>query len=473
MESSYLTILNRIDSRRAKISVIGQGYIGLPTALLLSSAGYRVVGYDLNLGLIDGLREGRHHLVDREPGVGELLRGELSSGRYAPTHDPSDMDGSDVFIVAVPTPRIDGGEANLAYVYSAVREASARMTAGTLLIVESTIPPLTSEMEIVPFVQSETGMELGEDWFYSFCPERAFPGRLLYEMRENDRIIGSLDERSAHLVERLYGSFVRGELHRTHVRVAEVSKLVENAYRDVNIAFANEVALACAALNVDVESVISLANRHPRVRILRPGIGVGGSCLTKDPLFLARAAGREGVNLELTTTARKVNEAMPRICAEQVLKIMEEEGVDPEGAKVAILGVTYKGNVPDIRETPVRDLALSLSEAGARVVVYDPMSTESFGLPRAGSLEEALSGADVIILGADHDEFKRIEPERLKRMVGGKSRVILFDGKNALDREGFERAGFLYAGVGRPKRQRVTSRAGAVLPLALTGDLRT
>ncbi len=442
--SPFDSLLTKIQRRAARVSVLGQGYIGLPISLLLAISGFEVVGYDVNERLVEGLNSGTTPYPG-EPDLPELLRQGLSSGNYRPTADPDDISGADAFIIAVPTPRINGGEPNLAYLLDAIETVKRSIKGDAVVIVESTVPPGTTS----GIVATSLLREIPHRVFIAHCPERAMPGQLIRELTEASRIVGGIDEESALLAKELYSSFSRGEIITTDATTSEVVKLVENTYRDVNIALANEVARICSVLGVSAREVIELANLHPRVNLLKPGIGVGGSCLTKDPLFLANASTERGYPPELVICARKLNEDMPRVAARQIISFLEETG-GVEGAVVAILGTAYKGGVGDARESPVKDLVSVLKSAGVRVRAYDPRCEEYFGAEVAGSPYEAAEGARCIVLATDHPEFKSLDLARLRAACAEGGPVLLYDGRLMFERKRVEEVGFVYSGVGEP-----------------------
>ena len=431
---------DKIFSREARISVIGQGYIGLPLSLLLADSGFSVIGYDVDSKLIEELSNGITRLRN-EKKVRDLLIKHLGS-RYFPSDDRRRLRGSDVIIVAVPTPKVNG-TMELGMLIDAIRLASSTINKGGLIVVESTLPPKTFDILLSEI--SRAGLRPGEDVFVSYCPERAMPGKLIDELIFNYRVIGAKDPTSAELSKILYECFVKSEIEITDPLTAEIAKLVENAYRDVNIAFANEVARICEALGSDVRKVRELVNKHPRVNMLLPGIGVGGSCLTKDPLFLSWVSRENGYSPELMNVARELNESMPIHYANLIDDFLRWK--NSGSGIVCVLGVTYKGDVADTRESPAKYLIDELMRRGYRVKVHDPIVRESFGAEFYDKLEEAVKEADAIVIVSDHSGFKGMNLRRMRELAG-KDPVLFLDGRLIIDEEEAEVSGFVYASVG-------------------------
>ncbi|MCD6348963.1 MAG: nucleotide sugar dehydrogenase [Candidatus Korarchaeota archaeon] len=431
-------------AKEAKISVIGQGYIGLPTSLLMARAGFSVYGYDINQTLIKELLDGKTRL-NGEKGMKELLN-ELKDRNYVPTSDLDDLYGSDVVLIAVPTPKGNNGP-DISMVLEALDTALKAVRRGGLIVIESTLPPRTFYDVIIPQIEKR-GFKVGEDIYLTYCPERALPGNLLHEIVHNFRVIGAIDERSAQLAKLLYSSFVKGGIEVTDPLTAEMVKLVENSYRDLNIAFANEVARICEVMGIDVKKVRELANRHPRVNILIPGIGVGGSCLTKDPLFLYWASEERGYSPKLIKRARDLNSEMPYHYAQILDEVVRGLNGGDSGT-IAVLGATYKGDVPDPRESPVEPFVKELVKRGHIVRIYDPLVRVSFGGEYVPNLVDAVKGANAIAFATDHSEFKLIDLTKLRKAVNRSEPVILFDGRMLFTPEEAEKAGFIYISVGR------------------------
>jgi len=382
-----------------RVCVLGLGYIGLPTAALAASSGLRVVGVDIDPEVIESLSKGRAHFA--EPELDVVVARLVREGRLSVRSSPCP---SDVFLVAVPTPINEDKTADLSFVKSAVRSIVPVVEKGNLVILESTVPPGTTEDVVAPIL-AESGLQIGVDLFLAYCPERVLPGRIFEELVRNDRVIGGVNGESALKARNFYRTFVQGKVHTTTARTAEMVKLVENAYRDVNIAFANELSLICDQVGVDVWDVIEFANRHPRVRILRPGPGVGGHCIAVDPWFLVEKVPQA---TSIIATARRVNDRMPEHVVSRV------ESVVPTGGKIACLGATYKADVGDLRESPALRVIEELRRKGYEVGVVDPHVESVDGFPPV-PLAEALQDADCVVLLVDHSEFKRVDVEELKR----------------------------------------------------------
>jgi len=385
------------------ISVIGLGYIGLPTATLFASAGYQVYGYDINGDLIQALKKRKPNVHFHEPDLRGLLHDVLESSKLIPV---SAVRPADVFVICVPTPAIecaDGKKADLSYVESASQTVAKVLKPGDLIVVESTIPPGTTE-KVGKIISSETGLIPHEDFDLAHCPERVIPGRILYELRTNDRVVGAANQKALKRTRMLYSRIVtQGHIHEADILTAELCKLVENAYRDVNIAFANELNMICGNLAIDVRRLIELANKHPRVNILNPGPGVGGHCLAVDPWFIVEKFPEK---TELIRTARKVNDQKPVWLAGQILNDIHDR-FDDKQITIGILGLAYKADIDDTRESPALVIAEILKKAGHRIIACEPNKEGDnvVGLPNV-TLDEIHEQADYIVITAGHSQFK-------------------------------------------------------------------
>ncbi len=412
------------------ICVIGIGYVGLPTAAMFASKGHRVVGYDLNEKAVNALNKGE--IIIEEPGLGDLVKEVVAKGDLtAQTTCPDDCD---VYIIAVPTPINEDKTADMRYVESATRAIVPHVRKGNIVILESTSPPRTVVDLMLPILK-ETGLELGEELLVAHSPERILPGRVLEELRTNSRIVGGINEKSSLEVKAVYESIVEGEIFITTSTTAEMCKLMENTFRDVNIALANELAKMSEELGVNCWDVIKMANQHPRVNILSPGPGVGGHCIALDPWFLVE----KSKNAKLIHQGRLNNDSMPEFVENKIANLIG--GL--EGKTVALYGVTYKPNIDDVRESPVMHLANSLKAKGVDVRICDPHAGEK--LDEDFDIYEAPKGADIVVLGVNHDEFKNVDFTKLTEVMRSK---IIFDTRNFWSKADVEKAGAKYVLLG-------------------------
>lgn len=420
-----------------RICVIGLGYVGLPTASFFATHGFEVIGIDVNDQLVEALRAGDVH--SHEPGLNTLVQAAIRSGNLVVRVEP---EAADTFVIAVPTPFTDSKTADLSYVEAAARSIVPSLRRGNLVILESTVPPGTTEEFLVPLLE-ESGLKARRDFSVAYMPERVLPGRIVVELVENDRVVGGIDPASGEVVRDLYKNFVQGEIFLTDAMTAEMIKLMENTCRDVNIALANEFALIAQSLGVDVWEAIRLANRHPRVNILRPGPGVGGHCVAVDPWFLVEAAPDLA---NLIRLSRQINDAMPY----KVLDLIRQVVRGIETPRIACLGVAYKRDVDDVRESPAVKVVNLLIKEGFHVSVFDPfVSLPSInGLPLSSTIEAAVSGADCLILLTDHSCFAEIMPEQIGSLM---RRQILSDTRHLLDETRWRAAGFKVSQLGNGK----------------------
>jgi UDP-N-acetyl-D-mannosaminuronic acid dehydrogenase len=387
-----------------RICVLGLGYIGLPTASLLATKGYRVYGVDVTQRVVDTINEGRIHIV--EPDLDILVRAAVSSGNLTASLEPSE---ADVFVIAVPTPFKGDHEPDLSYVDAATDALAPFVREGNLVILESTSPVGTTERVAQRLGQARP--ELSGRLFVAHCPERVLPGHILRELVDNDRVVGGIDLASTARAASFYREFVGGEVLETTSRTAEMFKLVENASRDVSIAFANELSVICHPLGINVWELISLANRHPRVNILRPGPGVGGHCIAVDPWFIVHSAPEAA---RLMRTARTINDEKSEWVVDRVLE-RADRFRDPV---VACLGLAYKPDVDDLRESPALRIfeRLKARLGDDKVLAVEPNLASSEERPLV-TVAEAIERADVIVGLVSHREFRHVDREALKTKV--------------------------------------------------------
>jgi len=430
-------------NENSKIAVFGLGYIGLPTAALFAQNGFSVIGVDINHEMVNAINSGISPIM--EPGLDELVNEVVSAGRLTATTDGLKA-GSDskVMVVIVPTPVDENNKSDLRAVESACGTISQTLEKDDLVIIESTIPPKTCENLVIPILE-ESGLKAANDFGLAYTPERALPNNTLYEMTHNARVIGGINKRSIDLAASIYEKITTGKIIKVNDLItAEMVKLMENTYRDTNIALANELAVICELLGIDAIKAINAANHHPRVNIHTPGPGVGGHCLSIDPYFIVEMAEKKGSKAELIKTARMINESMPEHVAELVEESLKENNKSVSQATVGILGIAYKGNVADIRETPAAPLIKILKDKGAVVKAHDPhvssKKVESLGAVYV-NLSEALE-CDCVVLITDHDPYKNISPKDIKGRVMVCTRPIL-------NPDDFREKGVIFKGVGR------------------------
>ncbi len=410
-----------------KICLLGLGYIGLPTGSMFALAGKNVVGVDPNPRVQAALRSGLASI--EEPELQTLVTAAINSGRLRVQTKP---EAADAFIIAVPTP-LDPttNRADLTFVKQAAHDIVPFLRRGNVVVLESTVPPGTTRDVLAPIL-AESGLVPRRDIFVAHCPERVLPGRILVELEQNDRLAGGLTPACADRAADLYQAFVKGAIMRTDATTAEMVKVMENTFRDVNVALANEFALIAERIGVDVWEAIRLANHHPRVNVLRPGPGVGGHCIAVDPWFLVESA-PEGTRL--IRAAREVNDAMPEHVVARLTAL-----VTPP-APIALLGVTYKAEVDDVRESPALRVAELAVERGFTVRLCDPhVKADTPGLPAPLlPLEQALRDAEAVVLLVDHRAFQELDVDLVAALVSGKQ---VLDARNSLDRATWQAHGF-------------------------------
>ena len=399
------------------VAVIGLGYIGLPTAAVLAQAGMTVIGVDIKQANVDAINAGRVPFV--EEGLETVVAGTVAQGKLTAQLDTP---VADAYIVSVPTPFKGDHEADLSYIEAAARGIAPQLSGGELVVLESTAPPGATEAmaDVILALRPELTKEANRpnSLYFSHAPERVLPGRIMIEMVENDRIIGGLTREAAEMNRDLYATFCRGELLLTDARTAEMAKLTENAFRDVNIAFANELSIIAERQGIDVWELIELANHHPRVNILQPGPGVGGHCIAVDPWFIV-SADREFSHL--IRTAREVNDSKPGI----VLDKVTEKAGKFKSPVVAALGIAFKPNIDDLRESPSKDIALALAdrlESGTVLVVEPniealPREFDGHADVELSDLDSAVERADIVLLLVDHDPFKAFDRDKLQEKI--------------------------------------------------------
>lgn len=397
-----------------KVNVIGLGYIGLPTALMLATHGIEVVGIDYNKELVGTLNAGK--TTFKEDGLEELFKSALDKGiKFITEYESNDM-----YIVSVPTPyEKENKKIDPKYVISAVESVLEVCEKGTILIIESTISPGTIDKFIRPAI-TKKGFVIGQDIHLVHAPERIIPGNMIYELKHNSRTIGADDKEIGEKVKELYASFCEGEIVVTDIKTAEMTKVVENTFRDINIAFANELSKICRADGMDVYEIIRIANKHPRVNILQPGPGVGGHCISVDPWFLV---GDYPEIVNVIKAAREVNDGQPAFILSRIKEIMKKNNIN-DMSKVGLYGLTYKDNVDDIRESPTLQMLEMMGEDAEKVKVYDPLVNKNIIKNQLYDFKEFIDSVEMIVILNAHDEIKQ-SYDKIKSKV-------IFDTKNII-----------------------------------------
>lgn len=423
-----------------KICVVGLGYIGLPTAVMFANHGMYVHGVDINETVVEKIKNKQLHI--EEKGLQERLNDAIDSGRFTVSTSPQT---SDVFIIAVPSPINVDKTADLNYVKAATEAIVPYVRKGNLVVLESTVPPRTVEDVMIPILK-QTNLEIGTELYISHSPERVIPGKVFEELVNNDRIVGGINEKSSELTVELYRAFVKGNIHVTDATTAEMVKVIENTYRDVNIAFANELAKFSEKIGVNVWEAIRLANFHPRVNIHLPGPGVGGHCIAVDPWFLVEL---QPDITQIIRLARQTNDSMPEYTANRVKQILQNEQI--QHGRVAVFGLAFKGNIDDMRESPSLEVIHYLEQMGIDYTAYDPHIKENKLTKQTQHMEEAVRHADIVLVLTDHNEFKHIDPKHIANVMRTK---IVLDTKNCLAHKQWEQAGFDVHVLGDGKRNR-------------------
>ncbi|PID13895.1 UDP-N-acetyl-D-mannosamine dehydrogenase [Sporosarcina sp. P34] len=422
-----------------KLCVVGLGYIGLPTAVMFANSGLQVHGVDRNEHVVQLINNKQLHI--EENGLQERLEKAVDEGHFQASTTPVE---ADVYIIAVPSPINPDNTANLEFIRAATASIVPFVKKGALVILESTVPPKTVENVMLPELR-KTDLIIGEELFVSHSPERVIPGKIFEELVHNDRIVGGINAKSAEMTKELYEVFVKGTIHLTDATTAELVKVMENTYRDVNIAFANELAKIAEGIDVDIWEAIKFANFHPRVNIHTPGPGVGGHCIAVDPWFLVELAPEKA---DIIKKARLTNDGMPMYTAKRAQRLLQEYNI--ENGKVAVLGLAFKGNVDDMRESPSTKVIDSLQDLGLDVVSFDPHIKELQHSTQVATLEEAIGTADLLLLTTDHDQFKQLNPADLQTK---QPRPIILDTKNALPADAWEEAEYRFFKLGDGKKE--------------------
>ena len=435
------------------IGVIGLGRVGLPTAVVFADVGAKVIGADIDSGVVKLINAGRCRFHD-EPGLGALVEKVVKNGNLRATDDVSSVvKGSDVIVVCVPTPVDEQKVPDYSVVERLCNSVGKSLRKGSLVIVESTVGPGTVENMVVPFLEKFSGMKSCEDFGVASCPERGDPGKMLRNLRSVPRIVGGIDSKSTDVAAWLYETAFGVEVIRVkNPKTANAVKLTENLFRDVNIALANEFAILYEKLGIDTKEVIDACASKYNFMPHYPGPGVGGPCLPQNPYYLIVEGVKVGNIPYLVRMSREINDRMPEHVVMLVTEALNDVGKTVRGAKIAVLGVAYKANVHDIQLTPVSKIFDQLKQMGALITIYDPMfvDEEVFGVKCSGGLADAVRGADCIVVGTDHREFKSLDLPELAQLSHMPAAFV--DARHVVDPLEVVKCGFAYRGVGRPLR---------------------
>lgn len=433
-------LLAAIEKRTAQVVVIGLGYVGLPVACLFADVGFSVIGLDLDSDKVSKISRGICPIEGKEPELPELLTRVVKEGKLGVTNDYSICKESQIVLIAVETP-VDPSTHKPAYqaLKSALTDLGKNFSPGTLVIVESTIAPGTMSELVQPILEKNSGLQVNQDFYLVNCPERVMPGKLLKNMRSIPRVVGGSNKEAANLAIRFYKYVVNADLDPVDCITAEIVKTVENTYRDVQIAFANEVALIYEEMGADAWQVRKLVNKSPGHYMLFPGSGVGGHCIPKDPWLLI-ANVKRGIKPRLIPTAREINEYMPIHVANLTIEALEQAGVKISESRVAVLGYSYLENTDDTRNSPSAVLVSKLKELGVEIRIHDP-----FVKDYQGELKNIIRECDAMIIMVAHDEYHELNLNNLRDLM---SHPILIDGRNVFDPIIVKSMGWLYWGVG-------------------------
>ena len=442
-----MNLFEAISNRTCKIGVLGLGHVGLATAGVFANQGFMVFGCDLIQRIVKSVMSGNFNHPKSD--LAEMINNAVESGRLWATTDPSGVARScDVIMICVPTPLSRQHKADLSFLKSACETVGHALTREKLVIIESTVPPGTIK-RVSTMLESMSGLSCGKDFWLSYCPERLTPSDSIRDFVKNDRIIGGFDAQSTRLASHLFRQVVKGQLLLSDSVTAETAKLAENAFRDVNIAFANELALICEQVGTDVKEVIKLANTHRRVNIHAPGCGVGGACLPKDPYFLLAAA-KQHAEHSVIRCSRSLNSFMESHTVSTILTALRLAKKDVDDSRISVLGVSYKKGTDETRNTPARFVIQELLRLGAQVSTYDPLSTESFGGRKCTTPYEAIANTDCLVILTDHNEFASLDLQKVKKIMRNPACIV--DGRRVIDPARANSFGIKYYGIGVRER---------------------
>lgn len=436
----------KINNKSAKIAVIGVGYVGLPVACFLAKAGFQVVGVNRGQGKVKLVNKGISPIEGKEPGLSNLVKRVVSKGKLAATTDYKVCRSCDIIIIAVETP-VDQKTKTPKYkaLNSALKSLSPNLKRGSLVIIESTLAPGTMKNIVELILEKESKLTLDKDFYLGHCPERVMPGKLLKNLQNYHRVVGGSTKEIAQVMRSLYKTYVKGDLDLTDMTTAEVVKTTENYYRDVEIAFANQLALLCEKLNVNVHEAIALVNKVEDRNVHTPGAGVGGHCIPKDG-YLNVAFLRSQSNFEakfskgMADLARDINDFMPVHVLNLLKEGLKEARRSLSNSKIAILGYSYLANSDDIRNSPTQLLIDKMNKTPKEVIIHDPYVSDY-----KKNIDQVLRDSDAVIFMVNHDQYRKLSLAKLKKLMHS---PVIIDGRNIFDKKKAKAAGFIYKGVG-------------------------
>ncbi len=429
-----------------KIVVVGMGYVGIPVACAFADKGFTVIGINRSQPKVDMINRGECPIKGKEPYLAEMLKRLVTEKKLSATQDFSACKDAHAILIAVQTPfDIQKMEPKYTSLESALRDVGKNLSKGTLVLIESTIAPTTMDTVAKPILESESQLKAGEDFFLGNCPERVMPGRLLQNIKEYDRVVGGINEKSAQKAVELYRQIVEGELFPTNSLTAEIVKTSENAYRDVQIAFANEIALICEKLGVNAYEVRKLVNKCPFRDMHIPGAGVGGHCLPKDSWLLAYGV-KNKLSPKLIALGREINDSMPHHMVELIESALSDAQLKTQDAMVTLLGVAYLADSDDTRNSPAQSIINELKNKGAKIKGHDPFVKDFEELEISDNLDEALADSDCLVLVTAHSAYKALDLGHIKKTL---RTPIIVDGRNVFDKDECVKMGFVYFGIGK------------------------
>ncbi len=428
------------------IVVVGMGYVGIPLAVEFARAGFDVIGINRSRPKVDMINRAECPIKGNEPELPELLIKVVKDGKLKATQDFSVCKDADAILIAVQTPfNVEEMKPKYESLESAVRDVGKNLSNGTLVIIESTIAPTTMEKVVKPILEKESGLKAGEEFYLGNCPERVTPGKLLKNIRELNRAVGGINEQTRERMIELYKHIVKAELYPTDCLTAEVVKTAENAYRDVQIAFANEIAMICSKFGIDVFEVRELVNKCPYRDMHLPGTGVGGHCLPKDSWLLTYGIG-DKYDPKMLKLGREINDNMPLQMVELIKAGLTEAGIDKDKSTILIMGLAFLEESDDTRNSPAYTILDEVKKMGADYYLHDPFVEEFNGEKITKDLDETLKNSDCIVIVTMHDVYRRMKIEDLKEKMKGN---VIIDGRNVFNKAKCIENGFVYRGIGK------------------------